>query len=146
MSVIWSNLRMASLANLRTDGRLMECTPTFVRLSAECFVNFIWWSAFVLDGVLSDRSNTTCQTGGLFVRIDSMSFPDSASHLGPIFFILDINGAFDIFENVSVLGYADGLKLCMTIKCIGDCQLFQRELERLSEWCRSNKFDLNAGK
>jgi hypothetical protein len=41
------------------------------------------------------------------------------SHLGPIFFILDINGALNIFENVSVLGYA--------------------------EWCRSNKFDLNAG-
>jgi hypothetical protein len=33
------------------------------------------------------------------------------NHLGPIFFILDINGALDIFENVSVLGYADDLKL-----------------------------------
>jgi hypothetical protein len=94
MSVIWSNLRMASLAKSRTDGRLMKCTPTFVRLSAECFVNFIWWSAFVLDGVLLDRSNTTCQIGGLLVRIDSMSFRNSASHLGPIFFILDINGNF----------------------------------------------------
>jgi hypothetical protein len=30
--------------------------------------------AFVLDGVLSDRSNPTCQIGGLFVRIDSNSF------------------------------------------------------------------------
>jgi hypothetical protein len=66
--------------------------------------------------------------------------------LGPIFFILDINGALDIFENVSVLGYTDDLKLFMTIRCFGDCQLFQRDLDRLSEWCRSNKFDLNAGK
>jgi hypothetical protein len=33
----------------------------------------------------------------------------------------------------------------MTIKCIGDCQLFQRDLDRLGEWCRSNKFDLYAG-
>jgi hypothetical protein len=47
---------------------------------------------------------------------------------------------------VSVLGYADDLKLFMTIKCVGDCQLFQNDLDRLSEWCRSNKFDLNAGK
>jgi hypothetical protein len=38
------------------------------------------------------------------------------SHLGPIFFILDINAALDIFENVSVLGYADDLKLFKTIK------------------------------
>jgi hypothetical protein len=68
------------------------------------------------------------------------------SHLGPIFFILDINGALDFFENVSVLGYADDLKLFMTIKCVGDCQLFQKDRDRLSEWCCSNKFDLNAGK
>jgi hypothetical protein len=47
------------------------------------------------------------------------------SHLGTKFFILDINGALDIFEDVSVLGYADDLKLFMTIKCIGDCQLFK---------------------
>jgi hypothetical protein len=68
------------------------------------------------------------------------------SHLGPIIFILDINGALDIFEDVSVLGYTDDLMLFMTIKCVGDCQLFQKDLDRLSEWCRSNKFDLNAGK
>jgi hypothetical protein len=68
------------------------------------------------------------------------------SHLRPIFFILDINGAFDIFKNVSVLGFADNPKLIMTIKCIGDYQLFQRDLDRLSEWCLSNKYDLNAGK
>jgi hypothetical protein len=57
--------------------------------------------------------------------------------------ILDINGTFDLFENVIVLGYADDLKLLKTIKCIEDCQLF---LDRLDGWCRSNKFDLNAGK
>jgi hypothetical protein len=98
-------------------------------------------------GVLSDRSDTTCQIRGLFVRIDTMSFRGSARaniHLGPVFLILDINGAFDIFENVSVLRYDDDLKLFMTIKCIGDCQLFQRDLDRLGEWCRSNKFELYA--
>jgi hypothetical protein len=47
---------------------------------------------------------------------------------------------------VGGLGYADVLKLFMTIKCVGDYQLFQRDLERLSEWGRRNKFDLNAGK
>jgi hypothetical protein len=60
--------------------------------------------------------------------------------LGPKFFILDING-----ENVSVLGYTDDLKLFMTIKSIEDC--FKGILTVWeSEWCRSNKFDLNAGK
>jgi hypothetical protein len=32
----------------------------------------------VLDGVLSDRSDTACQIRELFVQIDSMSFRDSA--------------------------------------------------------------------
>jgi hypothetical protein len=59
---------------------------------------------------------------------------------------LDIKAALDIFKNVIVLGYTDDLKLFMTIKCVGDCQLFQKDLDRLSEWCRSNKFDQNAGK
>jgi hypothetical protein len=112
------------------------------------FVNFISWVVFVLDVVLSDRSDTTCQIRGFFVRIDSLSFRGSAGEslgsLGPIFLILDNNAALDIFENVSVLGYADDLKLFMTIRSVGECQLFQRDLDRLSEWCRSNKFDLNA--
>jgi hypothetical protein len=38
-------------------------------------------------------------------------------------FFLNINEALDLFENVIVLGYADDLKLFMTIKCIGGCQL-----------------------
>jgi hypothetical protein len=42
--------------------------------------------------------------------------------------------------------HAEDLKLFMTIKCIGDCQLFQKDLNRLDEWCHSNKFDLNAVK
>jgi hypothetical protein len=66
--------------------------------------------------------------------------------LGPIFYILDINWALVIFENVSVLGFTDDLKLFLTIKCVEDCQLFQRDLDRLGEWCCSNKFDLNAGR
>jgi hypothetical protein len=34
------------------------------------------------------------------------SWVPQESHLGPTFFILDINGALNIFENESVLGYA----------------------------------------
>jgi hypothetical protein len=84
-------------------GRLMACTlereggeevvkkiefhtnsSTVPRLSTTAsrsvevqFVYFIWWVAFVLDGVLSDRSNTTCQIGTLFVRIYPMSSQSS---------------------------------------------------------------------
>jgi hypothetical protein len=72
----------------------------------------------VLNGVISDRSDTTCQIRGLFVRINVIP--------GSIFFILDINAALDIFENVSVLGYADDLKLFMTISASGIASCFKR--------------------
>jgi hypothetical protein len=62
------------------------------------------------------------------------------NHLGPIFFILDINGASDLFENVSVLGYADNLKLFMTINASGTASCSRASFER------SNKFDRNARK
>jgi hypothetical protein len=45
------------------------------------------------------------------------------SHLQPIFFILDINGALNLFKNISMLGYVDDLKFCMTKRHIGDEQL-----------------------
>jgi hypothetical protein len=87
----------------------------------------------VLDGVLPDRTQCVKLEGYLSKSIQCHSGVPQESHLGPIFLILDLNGALDLFENVSVLGYADNLKLFMTIKCIGDCQLFQRDLNRLGE-------------
>jgi hypothetical protein len=68
---------------------------------------------------------TTSQIGGLFESLQYYSKVPQGSHLGPIFFILDINKALELFENVSVLGYADDLKLFMTIKCMWGCQLFK---------------------
>jgi arginine/lysine/ornithine decarboxylase len=54
----------------------------------------------------------------------------SSSKKSPILFILDINKAFN-------LGYADDLKFFMIVKSIGDCQIFQKDLQR------SNSFDLS---
>jgi hypothetical protein len=62
----------------QVDDRLFQGFRQGASRSNEVrFVNFICWGTFVLDVVLSDshdRSKTTCQIGGLFFRIDSMSF------------------------------------------------------------------------
>jgi hypothetical protein len=53
------------------------------------------------------------------------------SHLGPEFFIANINDVLDIFENVRVLAYANDLKLYMRVSSTDDCRLFQQDLDRL---------------
>jgi hypothetical protein len=50
-----------------------------------------------------------------------------ASHLGPLFFI---DKVLRIFEHISALGYADDLKLFMTINSIDDCRKLQSDLDR----------------
>jgi hypothetical protein len=48
-----------------------------------------------------------------------------------------------IFENVTVLAYADDLKLYMRVGSTDDCRLFQQDLNRLQGWCREEKHELN---
>jgi hypothetical protein len=68
--------------------------------------------------LMTGQTQSTCQIGEdyLYESIQCHSGVSQGGHLGPIFLILDINGALDIFENMNVLGYADNLKLFMTIK------------------------------
>jgi hypothetical protein len=41
------------------------------------------------------------------------------------------------------LGFADDLKLFMNVKNIDDGELFQKDIDRLAEWCSVIKFNLN---
>jgi hypothetical protein len=43
------------------------------------------------------------------------------SHLEPLFFIDDVDEVLHIFEHVSAMGFADDLKLYMTINNVEDC-------------------------
>jgi hypothetical protein len=58
----------------QVDGVYTDISKALKSVEVQ-FINFIWWFAFVLDGVLSDRSKTTCQFDGrLFVRVNSIFF------------------------------------------------------------------------
>jgi hypothetical protein len=56
-------------------------------------------------------------------------------HIGPLFFINNVDEVFRMFQHVYALGYADDLKLFKTIVSIDDCHRFQSGLDRLQEWC-----------
>jgi hypothetical protein len=55
------------------------------------------------------------------------------SHIGPVFYINNVDEVFQIFRHVSTLGYANDLKLFMTIESVEDCHRFQSDLNRLQE-------------
>jgi ribonucleases P/MRP protein subunit RPP40 len=51
-----------------------------------------------------------------------------------------------IFESLSVLLYADDMKLLAEIGVIEDCYAVQKDLDRLCAWCDVNKLYLNLRK
>jgi hypothetical protein len=57
--------KMVCNSNLVHVHRLVQSFRQGASRSVEVqFINIIWWIAFVLDGVLSDRSDTACQIVG----------------------------------------------------------------------------------
>jgi hypothetical protein len=83
-----------------------------------------------LDGFLFDRSGRTqrVRVGDYFSEtIYYHSGVPRVSHLGPLFFIVDIIDVLDIFENVRVLAYAVDLKLYMRVSSTDDGRLFQKD-------------------
>jgi hypothetical protein len=51
------------------------------------------------------------------------------SHLGPLFFIDDVDEVLLIFEYISAMGFADDSKLYMTINNVEDCRGFQKKMQ-----------------
>lgn len=67
-------------------------------------------------------------------------------HCSPIFFDLFVNTIFDCFQNSDALAFADDVKIYKTINSIRDQSLLQDDLNRLADWCRENKLNLNVSK
>jgi hypothetical protein len=43
----------------------------------------------------------------------------------------DINDIFTQFQNARALGFADDLKLFMNLKNTDDCEIFQKDIDRM---------------
>lgn len=68
------------------------------------------------------------------------------SHLGPSLFLLFVNDLPSILKFCRCLLYADDVKFFSCITSINDCNRFQLDLNRFSEWCRFNDLIVNIEK
>lgn len=67
------------------------------------------------------------------------------SNLGPLLFLLSIND-ISLSIHCQQLLFADDLKIYSRINNINDCRLLQADIERVENWCRTNKLALNPTK
>ena len=68
------------------------------------------------------------------------------SHLGPILFLLFVDDIREVTRNSKFFMFADDLKLFKCISCPSDSLDLQSDLDILSEWCLSNRMELNISK
>jgi Reverse transcriptase (RNA-dependent DNA polymerase) len=150
--VEFSNFVIDKIENGRqVDGVYTDFSKAFDRvnhcllytnLSKDLEGSMLCWSGSYLTGRIQRVKLNDFLSDAVYCH----SGVPQGSHLGPLFFIDDVDEVLRIFHHVSALGYADDLKLFMTIDSLDDCHKFQTDLNRLQEWCSSNKFDLNAAK
>lgn len=68
------------------------------------------------------------------------------SILGPLLFLIFINGLPAIFKSSWSSLFADDHKLSKKIDDVGDCLALQEDLNLLSKWCENRRLDLNVKK
>ena len=94
---------------------------------------------------LSDRSLFVFYLGCKSSLFKASSGVPQGSVLGPLLFNIFINDIDDDLHCHRLL-YADDMKIYAKISDLADCQLLQRDLFSVSEWCRLNRLTLNIDK
>lgn len=68
------------------------------------------------------------------------------SHMGPVLFVIFMNGLFARLQDVEVLAYADDVKIFKVIRNQADQQTLQSAINSFSEWAALNKLTINPNK
>jgi hypothetical protein len=101
--------------------------------------------AWIVD-YLKGRSLCVSQCHINSYTFEVLSGVPQGSHLGPILFNLFIDDITDVFNDVNVLLFADDLKIYRTVRDISECEILQRNVWALGEWCERNGLSLNTKK
>ena len=76
----------------------------------------------------------------------STSGVPQGSNLGPLLFLVAINGIIYCVKNARALIFADDLKIFLNIDSVNDCLKLQEDFMNIIDWCNENNFNLNVGK
>ena len=79
--------------------------------------------------------------------VDVLSGVPQGSILGPLLFVLFINDIFNNIDKNTLIGfYPADTKLSRKIETWTDCDILQRDIDTLNNWCISNKMKFNTDK
>ena len=95
---------------------------------------------------LTDRTQCIGVEGATFLSQPVLSGVPQGSVLGPLLFIIYIDGLTNALSNSSMSLYADDLLSYRTIQSPTDYQTLQAEIDSLSNWISSHKLQLNCDK
>lgn len=99
-----------------------------------------------LESYIRNRSQAV-RIGAFKSNMESVpSGVPQGSHLGPLLFNIYLYDIDICFKYSNVLMYADDNKIFMPIRCAADCERLQADLDRLTDYCRLNRLDLNVKK
>ena len=107
------------------DGRLLKFLKSYLQNRKQ---------RVVLDNYTSDT-------------IDVLSGVPQGSIIGPLLFVLFINDIYKSLNNsTNVAFYADDTKMWRQINCNKDCEILQKDINSLHEWCTQNKMKFHPEK
>ena len=99
----------------------------------------------LLDSYLRCRSHYIFYNGVKSKHYEPTSGVPQGSILGPLLFSIFINDLPDCIKT-NLLMFADDVKLFKKISNINDCLELQRDIDRLTDWCETNRLQLNPDK
>ena len=100
-----------------------------------------------LGDYLSQRSQYVVVNGESSTSTQVISGVPQGSVLGPLLFLIYINGVTEIpLNDGCMLLYADDILLYRQIQSSSDYQLFQQDIDAMESWFSQNNLELNASK
>ena len=98
-----------------------------------------------IKSYLSNREQQVKIGGCLSQCFKASSGVPQGSHLGPLLFILFINGLVLLLKSRCLL-FADDLKIYRQICSPLDIEILQNDINKIFSWCQSNDMSLNVNK